>query len=106
MERVHTIVVGAGVVGLAIARAEALAGREVLILEAADRFGTATSSRNSEVVHAGLFHSPGTAKTTLCIAGRRALYRYCEERRIPHRRCGKLLPRDRRSRSQPLSASL
>ncbi len=91
MESVHTIVVGAGVVGLAIARAEAMTGREVVILEAAERFGTGTSSRNSEVVHAGLFHPPEMLKTTLCIAGRRALDRYCVERGVPYRRCGKLL---------------
>jgi L-2-hydroxyglutarate oxidase LhgO len=87
----HTIVAGAGVVGLAIARAEAMAGRAVLILEAAERFGTGTSARNSEVLHAGIFHPPGTLKTRFCIAGRRALYRYCDARGIPHRRCGKLL---------------
>jgi L-2-hydroxyglutarate oxidase LhgO len=90
-ERVHTIVVGAGVVGLAIARAEAMAGREVLILEAERRFGTGTSSRNSEILHAGIFHPPASLKARLCVAGRRALYQYCTERGIPHRRCGKLL---------------
>ena len=91
MESVDTIVVGAGVVGLAIARAEAMAGREVVILEAAERFGTGTSSRNSEVVHAGIFHPPEMLKTTLCIEGRRALHGYCAERGVPYRRCGKLL---------------
>ena len=91
MASVDTIVVGAGVVGLAIARAEAIAGRDVLILEAADRFGTGTSSRNSEVLHAGIFHPPGWLKSRLCVAGRRALVRYCVERGVPHRRCGKLL---------------
>ncbi len=91
MARVDTIVAGAGVVGLAIARAEAMAGRDVLILEAAERFGTGTSSRNSEVLHAGIFHPPGMLKTRFCITGRRALYGYCAERGIPHRRCGKLL---------------
>jgi L-2-hydroxyglutarate oxidase LhgO len=90
-ERVHTIVVGAGVVGLAIARAEAMAGREVLVLEAEGRFGTGTSSRNSEILHAGIFHPPASLKARLCVAGRRALYRYCTERGIAHRRCGKLL---------------
>jgi len=90
-ERVHTIVVGAGVVGLAIARAEAMAGREVLILEADRRFGTGTSSRNSEILHAGVFHPPTSLKARLCVAGRRALYGYCAERGINHRRCGKLL---------------
>lgn len=91
MESVDTIVVGAGVVGLAVARAEAMAGRAVLIVEAEARFGTATSSRNSEVLHAGIFHPAATLKTTFCIAGRRALERYCRERGVPHRRCGKLL---------------
>lgn len=90
-DRVHTIVIGAGVVGLAIARAEAMAGHEVVILEAADRIGTGTSSRNSEVLHAGIFHPPGTLKTRFCVAGRRALYAYCEARGLPHRRTGKLL---------------
>ncbi len=87
----HTVVVGAGVVGLAIARAEVMAGREVLVLEAAARFGTGTSSRNSEILHAGVFHPPGTLKSRLCVAGRRALYRYCAARGIAHRRSGKLL---------------
>ncbi len=91
MPSVDTIVVGAGVVGLAIARAQAIAGHDVLILEAAERFGTATSSRNSEVLHAGVFHAPGMLKSHLCVAGRRALVRYCVERGVPHRRCGKLL---------------
>jgi L-2-hydroxyglutarate oxidase LhgO len=90
-DRVHTIVVGAGVVGLAIARAEARAGHEVVILEAADRIGTGTSSRNSEVLHAGIFHPPDTLKTRFCVAGRRALYDYCAARGIPHRKTGKLL---------------
>ena len=91
MGSVDTIVVGAGVVGLAIARAEAMAGRDVLVLEAAERFGTGTSSRNSEVLHAGIFHPPGWLKSRLCVAGRRALVRYCGERGVPHRRSGKLL---------------
>lgn len=90
-DRIHTIVIGAGVVGLAIARAEAMAGHEVVILEAADRIGTGTSSRNSEVLHAGIFHPPGTLKTRLCVAGRRALYDYCAARGVPHRKTGKLL---------------
>src|SRR5689334_12597340 len=88
---VDTVVVGAGVIGLAVARAEALAGRAVLIVEAADRFGTGTSSRNSEVLHAGIFHPPDMLKSRLCVAGRRALVRYCAERGVPHRLCGKLL---------------
>jgi L-2-hydroxyglutarate oxidase LhgO len=86
-----TVVVGAGVVGLAIARAEALRGREVVVLEQEPRFGTATSSRNSEVIHAGIYNPTDTWKTRLCVAGRPALYRYCAERGVDHRVTGKLL---------------
>jgi L-2-hydroxyglutarate oxidase LhgO len=91
MERLDAIVIGAGVVGLAVARALALAGREVVVLEAADAIGTETSSRNSEVVHAGIYYPPGSLKARFCVAGKHALYRYCDERGIPYRRCGKLL---------------
>ncbi|MDF1485248.1 NAD(P)/FAD-dependent oxidoreductase [Ramlibacter sp. H39-3-26] len=91
MDRVDTVVVGAGVVGLAVARALALAGREVLVLEAAAAIGTGTSARNSEVIHAGIYYAPGSLKARLCVQGRRMLYAYCEERGLPHRRCGKLI---------------
>jgi len=91
MEKVDTIVVGAGVVGLACARALALAGREVMVLEAADGIGTGTSSRNSEVIHAGIYYPAGSLKAKLCVAGKALLYRYCDERGVPYRRCGKLL---------------
>ena len=91
MERVDAVVVGAGVVGLAVARALALAGREVIILEAADGIGTETSSRNSEVIHAGIYYPPGSLKARFCVAGKLALYAYCAERGVPHARCGKLL---------------
>lgn len=91
MNEVDAVVVGAGVVGLAVARALARSGREVLILEAADAFGTGTSSRNSEVVHAGIYYPRGSLKARLCVAGRDALYRYCETHGVPHRRCGKLI---------------
>jgi L-2-hydroxyglutarate oxidase LhgO len=91
MERVDTVVVGAGVVGLAVARALAGAGREVIVLEAAEGIGTETSSRNSEVIHAGIYYPPGSLKARLCVAGKHALYAYCAERGIPHRNCGKLL---------------
>jgi L-2-hydroxyglutarate oxidase LhgO len=86
-----TVVVGAGVIGLAIARAEALCGREVVILERESRIGTGSSSRNSEVIHAGIYNPTDTAKTRLCVAGRPLLYRYCAERGVDHRRTGKLL---------------
>ncbi len=91
MERVDTIVIGAGVVGLAVARALALAGCDVMVLEAADAIGTSTSSRNSEVIHAGIYYTTGTLKARLCVAGKTLLYRYCDERSVAHRRCGKLL---------------
>jgi L-2-hydroxyglutarate oxidase LhgO len=85
------VVVGAGVVGLAVARELALAGRSVIVIESADGIGTETSSRNSEVIHAGLYYPPGSLKARLCVEGRGRLYAYCAERGIPHRRCGKLV---------------
>jgi L-2-hydroxyglutarate oxidase LhgO len=91
MERVDTIIIGAGVVGLAVARSLAFAGREVIVLESQDAIGTGTSSRNSEVIHAGIYYPPGSLKARLCVAGRLALYPYLGERGIPHRRCGKLI---------------
>jgi len=91
MERVDAVVVGAGAVGLACARALALAGRETIVVEATDGIGNGTSSRNSEVIHAGLYDAPGSLKATLCVAGRRLLYPYCEAHGVGHRRCGKLV---------------
>jgi L-2-hydroxyglutarate oxidase LhgO len=90
-EQVDAVVVGAGVVGLAVARALALAGREVLVLEAADAFGTQTSARNSEVIHAGIYYPQGSLKSRLCVQGKELLYAYCAERGIAHQRCGKLI---------------
>lgn len=91
MDRIECVVVGAGVVGLAVARELVLAGHEVLILEAEDRIGMGISSRNSEVVHAGIYHSKGSLKASLCVSGNRALYDYCELRSVAHQRCGKLI---------------
>ncbi|MCS0501116.1 NAD(P)/FAD-dependent oxidoreductase [Ancylobacter mangrovi] len=88
---VDCVVAGAGVVGLAIARALARQGLEVLVLEATGLIGSDTSARNSEVIHAGIYYAPGTLKAGLCVAGREALYAYCAERGIAHRRCGKLI---------------
>jgi L-2-hydroxyglutarate oxidase LhgO len=85
------VVIGAGVIGLAVARQLALAGREVLVLEAAGMIGTETSSRNSEVIHAGIYYPTGSLKAHTCVAGKRRLYAYCAERGVPHRRCGKLI---------------
>jgi L-2-hydroxyglutarate oxidase LhgO len=90
-ERLDAVVIGAGVVGLAIARALARAGREVTVLEAAPAIGTHTSSRNSEVIHAGIYYPAGSLKGCLCVAGKEALYRYCAEQDVPHRRIGKIL---------------
>jgi L-2-hydroxyglutarate oxidase LhgO len=78
-------------VGLAVARALALQGREVMVLEAADAIGTGTSSRNSEVIHAGIYYPRGSLKARLCVEGKALLYAYCAERGIGHRRCGKLI---------------
>lgn len=91
MDNVDVIVIGAGVVGLACARALQLAGREVLLLESESAFGTGVSSRNSEVIHAGLYYPNGSLKARHCVAGRQMLYEYCQARDIPFRRCGKLL---------------
>jgi L-2-hydroxyglutarate oxidase LhgO len=91
MERADVVVIGAGVVGLAVTRALAQRGREVLILEAAERFGSGISARNSEVVHAGIHYPRGSLKARLCVAGRDLLYDFCREHGIAHRRCGKLI---------------
>ena len=88
---VECVVIGAGVVGLAIAKALAEAGREVIILEAADAIGTGISSRNSEVIHAGIYYPPHSLMRRFCVEGRERLYAYCSERGIPHKRCGKLI---------------
>ena len=91
METVDCVVVGAGVVGLAVARALAQAGREVLVLEAAEAIGTETSSRNSEVIHAGIYYPAGSLMARACVEGRRMLYSFCEEHGVPYRNCGKLI---------------
>jgi L-2-hydroxyglutarate oxidase LhgO len=91
MDNVDVVVVGAGVLGLAVARAFAQRGREVLILEAASSFGTETSSRNSEVIHAGIYYPQGSLKARMCVAGRSLLYDFCEQYGIAYRRCGKLI---------------
>jgi L-2-hydroxyglutarate oxidase LhgO len=88
---IDAVVIGAGVVGLACARALARQGHEVLVIEALDSFGTVTSSRNSEVIHAGLHYTPGSLKARLCVAGKQLLYEYCAARGIAHRRCEKLI---------------
>lgn len=91
MNQIEAVVIGAGVVGLATARKLASSGKEVLILESEKAIGTATSSRNSGVIHAGIYYQPDSLKATLCVSGRDNLYIYAAERGIPHRRCGKLV---------------
>ncbi len=88
---IDCLVIGAGVVGLAVARALARAGREVVVVEAENAIGTGTSSRNSEVIHAGIYYPTGLVKTRLCVEGKAMLYAFCRDYSVPHRRCGKLI---------------
>lgn len=91
MDQMDCIVIGAGVVGLACARELALAGHEVLVVEREGAIGTGVSSRNSEVVHGGMYYDAGSLKAQLCVRGRQLLHAYLDERGLPHRRCGKLI---------------
>ncbi len=91
MSDIDAIVVGAGVIGLACARALAATGRSVIVLESADGVGSETSSRNSEVIHSGIYYPTGSLKAKLCVSGRRALYAFCDSHGVPHSRCGKLI---------------
>jgi len=95
VDKVDGVVIGAGVVGLAVARALAAASpfgaREWMVLEAADAIGTGTSSRNSEVIHAGIYYPQGSLKAKLCVQGRQQLYAYLQANGIAHKRCGKLI---------------
>jgi L-2-hydroxyglutarate oxidase LhgO len=90
-DRVDAAVIGAGVVGLAVARRLAMAGLETVVVEAADMIGTETSSRNSEVIHAGIYYAKGSLKALTCVEGKHRLYEYCASRGVPHRKCGKLI---------------
>lgn len=91
VDRVECVVMGAGVVGLAVARALALSGREVWVLEGGEGIGVGVSSRNSEVVHAGIYYPAGSLKARFCVAGKHMLYEYCAAKGVPHRRLGKLI---------------
>src|ERR1700741_1928881 len=91
LDPMQVLVVGAGVVGLACARAAALAGHDVIVAEAANAIGTGTSSRNSEVIHAGLYYPTGSLRAQHCPRARRMLYEYCVSHAVPHRKCGKIV---------------
>src|SRR4051794_22478579 len=91
MESADVAVIGAGVIGLGVARALAQAGRDVIVLESERQVGMHTSSRNSEVIHAGIYYPAGSLKARFCVEGRKALYAYCAERGIPHARPGKVI---------------
>ena len=91
MDQVDAVVIGAGVVGLAVGRALAMRGLETLVLEREHAIGTGVSSRNSEVIHAGLYYPAGSLKARLCVRGKALLYAYCESHQVAHRRCGKLV---------------
>ena len=106
MDSVDCVVIGAGVVGLAVARALARTERDVVVVESQAAIGMETSSRNSEVIHAGLYYPTGSLKATLCVQGREALYAYCAERGIDHRRCGKLVVATSPSQTVRLNAIL
>src|SRR6202007_2438321 len=104
MDRVDCVIIGAGVIGLAVARRLARAGREVILLEAAEGIGTVTSSRNSEVIHAGIYYRAGSLMARMCVSGKQALYRYCREQGIPHRNCGKLIVATTPSETEKLAS--
>ncbi len=104
MDRVDAVVVGAGVVGLACARALAARGLDCLILERHAAFGTETSARNSEVIHAGLYYASGSLKAALCVAGNRLLYDFCTSHGVAHRACGKLIVATSPAQEEKLAA--
>ncbi len=104
MEDVDCVVAGAGVVGIAVARALARAGREVLVLDAAEGIGTETSSRNSEVIHAGIYYPRGSLMARFCVEGRRMLYAFCDAQGVPYNNCGKLIVATSEAEAEGLAA--
>ena len=91
VERIECAVIGAGIVGLAVARELAMRGKEVIVLESENAIGTGTSSRNSEVIHAGIYYEPGSLKSKVCVEGKKRLYQYCDEHSVSYKNCGKLI---------------
>src|ERR1700731_3585242 len=104
MDRIECVVIGAGVVGLAVARAMAARGREVIVLEAGEGGGGGTRSRNNEGIHAGPYFPRGPLKADLCVRGRAMLYEYCDAHGVPYNRCGKLLVATARNQLPQLAA--
>src|SRR6516162_10188282 len=102
--RMQVLVVGAGVVGLAVARAAAIAGHDVVVAEVTSGIGTGVSSRNSEVIHAGLYYPTGSRRAYHCPGGRRMLYEFCASHGVPHRKCGKLVVATNASEAARLDA--
>src|ERR1700712_1191538 len=100
----QVLVIGAGVVGLAVARAAALRGHEVIVAEAENAVGTGISSRNSEVIHAGLYYPTGSLRARHCVAGRRMLYAFCASHGVAHARCGKLVVATSEAESAKIAA--
>ncbi|MEJ6023426.1 NAD(P)/FAD-dependent oxidoreductase [Ramlibacter sp. PS4R-6] len=106
MDRIGALVVGAGVVGLAVARALAQAGHETIVCEAETAIGQGVSSRNSEVIHAGLYYTPGSLKARLCVRGKEMLYALCATHGVPHRNCGKFVVANSPEEAKGLDALL
>ena len=104
MEQIDCLVIGAGVVGLAVARRLSMAGLETIIVEKESLIGSETSARNSEVIHAGIYYPTGSLKARYCVEGKKFLYRYCEEKGVPHKNCGKLIVATDEDQNQRLSA--
>lgn len=105
-EKVDCVVIGAGIVGIAIARELSFKGRQVLVLDSGPTFGTVTSSRNSEVIHAGIYYPPNSLKAKFCVKGRDMMYKYCSEHDVPHKQIGKLIVATRRSEVPKLNELL
>ncbi len=103
-ERVDCVIVGAGVVGLAVGRALATRGLEVIVVERSELIGSETSSRNSEVIHAGIYYPTNSLKARLCVDGKRLLYAYCASHQVPHQRCGKIIVATQEAQLETLAA--
>ena len=103
-ERVDCVIVGAGVVGLAVGRALARRGLEVIVVERTELVGSETSSRNSEVIHAGIYYPTNSLKARLCVHGKRLLYEYCASHQVPHQRCGKIIVATQEAQLEKLAA--